>query len=73
MSFIITRVSGTVGNPVTVCVITNLENDAVHAPLMEWVKKEFGQWASVEYLETYHVSTISTTDLDIDRLYYIME
>lgn len=68
MSFIIARVSGTVGSPVTIAVLTQKEQKDVHTPLNVWVENEFGKWATIEYLETYAVPTISVTDLNIERL-----
>lgn len=68
MAIIITRVSGTVGKPVVVAVITNQEQKNFHTPLNVWVEKEFGQWATIEYLETYQIPTISLTDLNVDRI-----
>ncbi len=68
MSFIIARVSGTVGASVTIAVITEMEQKDVHTPLNVWVEDNFGMYATIEYLETYHVATISTTDLNIQRL-----
>lgn len=69
MSFIIARVSGTVGQPVTVAVITTHEKNVVQTNMMKWAVGNFGEWASVQYIETYHVNTISVTDLEIDRLF----
>lgn len=69
MSFIIAKVSGTVSNPVTVAFITtNLDKELIHTVANAWAEYQFGQWASVQYLETYHVASISTTDLNIQRL-----
>ncbi|UVF09998.1 hypothetical protein [Escherichia phage pEC-M2929-1AR.1] len=33
-----------------------------------WAVANFGQWSSVEYIESYQVPTISLTDLNVDRL-----
>lgn len=68
MSFFITRVTGTVGSSVVVAVISSKEAKEIHTPLNVWVEKEFGKYATIEYLETYHASTISTTDLEIGRM-----
>jgi len=68
MSIIITKVTGTVGKPVTVAVITSQRIEKIHTPLNVWVENEFGQYATIEYIETYHLNSISVTDLNIDRL-----
>lgn len=68
MAIIITRVSGTTGTSSTVAVITNKKGAELHSAMDTWAVNEFGQWASVAYIETYQVPTISLTDLGVDRI-----
>jgi hypothetical protein len=68
MSIIIAKVSGTTCNPVTVAFVTNLDKELLHTVANSWAVDNFGQWASVQYCETYQVSSISTTDMDIQRI-----
>lgn len=68
MAIVITRITGTVSNPVVVAIITNQDMDSLHSKLNSWVENNFGQWASIEYIESYQVPTISLTDLNVDRL-----
>lgn len=68
MAIVITRVSGTTGNSSTVAVITNKKGAELHSAMNTWAVNEFGQWASVAYVETYQVPTISLTDLGVDRI-----
>ncbi|AXC38956.1 UNVERIFIED_ORG: hypothetical protein [Escherichia phage CMSTMSU] len=69
MAIIITRVSGTTGNEQVVAVITNKEGVELQNA-MNTAVNEFGQWASVAYIETYQVPSISLTDLGVERILY---
>ncbi|AIT14169.1 hypothetical protein PBI_121Q_279 [Escherichia phage 121Q] len=68
MAIIITYVSGTTGTSSTVAVLTNKKGAELHSAMNTWAVNEFGQWASVEYIETYQVPSISLTDLGVDRI-----
>lgn len=68
MAIVITYVTGTTGNSSTVAVITNKKGEELHSAMNTWAVNEFGQWASVAYVETYQVPTISLTDLGVDRI-----
>ena len=68
MAIIITNVSGTTGTSSTVAVLTNKKGAELHFAMDKWAVNEFGQYASVEYIETYQVPTISLTDLGVDRI-----
>lgn len=68
MAIIITYVSGTTGTASTVAVITNKKGAELHFAMDNWAVKEFGPWASVAYIETYQVPSISLTDLGVDRI-----
>lgn len=68
MAINIVRVSGTVGSSQVVAVITNKKINDVCEILNKWAIANFGEYASVEYIESYQVPTISLTDLNVDRL-----
>lgn len=68
MAIIITNVSGTTGTSSTVAVLTNKKGSELHSAMNTWAVNEFGQYASVAYVETYEVPTISLTDLGVDRI-----
>ncbi|MED6699276.1 hypothetical protein VWH97_06050 [Escherichia coli O157] len=68
MAIVITRVTGTTGNSSTVAVITNKKGAELHFAMDTWAVNEFGQWASVEYIESYQVPSISLTDLGVERI-----
>ncbi|EOR9074061.1 hypothetical protein FOI42_RS03005 [Escherichia coli] len=68
MAIVITRVTGTTGNSSTVAVITNKKGAELHFAMYNWSVDEFGQYASVEYIETYQVPSISLTDLGVERI-----
>lgn len=68
MAIIITRVSGTTGNEQVVAVITNKAGAELQNAMNTWAVNDFGQWASVAYIETYQVPTISLTDLGVERI-----
>lgn len=68
MAIVITYVTGTTGTSSTVAVITNKKGAELHFAMNTWAVNEFGQWASVAYVETYQVPTISLTDLGVDRI-----
>lgn len=68
MAIVITRVSGTTGNEQVIAVITNKKGAELHFAMDTWAVNEFGQWASVAYVETYQVPSISLTDLGVDRI-----
>ncbi|WP_334274954.1 hypothetical protein [Escherichia coli] len=68
MAIIITYVSGTTCTSSTVAVLTNKKGAELHSAMNTWAVNEFGQWASVEYIETYQVPSISLTDLGVDRI-----
>ncbi|WLW41312.1 hypothetical protein LJIJOHLM_00020 [Escherichia phage KKP 3954] len=68
MAINIVRVSGTVGYSQVVAVVTNKKINDVCEILNNWAVANFGEYASVEYIESYQVPTISLTDLNVDRL-----
>lgn len=68
MAILIVRVSGTVGNSQVIAVVTSKEINKSSEILNKWAVANFGQWSSVEYIESYQVPTISLTDLNVDRL-----
>lgn len=68
MAIIITNVSGTTGTSSTVAVLTNKKGADLHSAMNTWAVNEFGQYASVAYVETYQVPSISLTDLGVDRI-----
>ncbi len=68
MAINIVRVSGTVGSSQVVAVVTNKKINDVCEILNKWAVANFGEYASVEYIESYQVPTISLTDLNVDRL-----
>ncbi|QBQ80410.1 hypothetical protein HOV53_gp158 [Escherichia phage vB_EcoM_Schickermooser] len=68
MAINIVRVSGTVGTSQVVAVVTNKKINDVCEILNKWAIANFGEYASVEYIESYQVPTISLTDLNVDRL-----
>ena len=68
MAIVITYVTGTTGTSSTVAVIPNHKGAELHTAMHTWAVNEFGQWASVAYIETYQVPTISLTDLGVDRI-----
>lgn len=68
MAINIVRVSGTVGSSQVVAVVTNKKINDVCEILNKWAVANFGEYASVEYIESYRVPTISLTDLNVDRL-----
>ncbi|EPU2171220.1 hypothetical protein ACVVGU_000084 [Shigella sonnei] len=68
MAINIVRVSGTVGSSQVVAVVTNKKINDVCEILNKWAIANFGEYASVEYIESYQVPTISLTDLNVDRL-----
>lgn len=68
MAINIVRVSGTVGTSQVVAVVTNKKINDVCESLNKWAIANFGEYASVEYIESYQVPTISLTDLNVDRL-----
>lgn len=68
MAINIVRVSGTVGSYQVVAVVTNKKIKDVCEILNKWAIANFGEYASVEYIESYQVPTISLTDLNVDRL-----
>lgn len=68
MAILIVRVSGTVGNSQVVAVVTSKNINEASNVLNRWAVANFGEWSSVEYIESYQVPTISLTDLNVDRL-----
>ena len=68
MAINIVRVSGTVGTSQVVAVVTNKKINDICEILNKWAIANFGEYASVEYIESYQVPTISLTDLNVDRL-----
>lgn len=68
MAINIVRVSGTVGTSQVIAVVTNKKINDVCEILNKWAIANFGEYASVEYIECYQVPTISLTDLNVDRL-----
>ncbi|AVZ45491.1 hypothetical protein [Escherichia phage phiWec190] len=68
MAINIVRVSGTVGTSQVIAVVTNKKINDVCEILNKWAIANFGEYASVEYIESYQVPTISLTDLNVDRL-----
>lgn len=68
MAINIVRVSGTVGTSQVIAVVTNKKINDVCEILNKWAVVNFGEYASVEYIESYQVPTISLTDLNVDRL-----
>lgn len=68
MAINIVRVSGTVGSSQVVAVVTNKKINDVCEILNKWAIANFGEYTSVEYIESYQVPTISLTDLNVDRL-----
>ena len=68
MAINIVRVSGTVGTSQVIAVVTNKKINDVCEILNKWAIANFGEYASVEYIEAYQVPTISLTDLNVDRL-----
>ena len=68
MAINIVRVSGTVGTSQVIAVVTNKKINDVCEILNKWTIANFGEYASVEYIESYQVPTISLTDLNVDRL-----
>ncbi|AWY08222.1 hypothetical protein HOT48_gp207 [Klebsiella phage ZCKP1] len=68
MAINIVRVSGTVGTSQVIAVVTNKKINDVCEILNKWAIANFGKYASVEYIESYQVPTISLTDLNVDRL-----
>ena len=68
MAINIVRVSGTVGSSQVVAVVTNKKINDVCEILNKWAIANFGEYASVEYIESYQVPTISLTDLNVYRL-----
>ncbi|CAA7332805.1 hypothetical protein [Escherichia phage vB_EcoM_DE16] len=68
MAINIVRVSGTVGTSQVIAVVTNKKINDVCEILNKWAVANFGEYASVEYIESYQVPTISLTDLNVDRL-----
>lgn len=68
MAILIVRVSGTVGNSQVLAVVTSKNINEASNVLNKWAVANFGEWTSVEYLESYQVPTISLTDLNVDRL-----
>lgn len=68
MAINIVRVSGTVGTSQVIAVVTNKKINDVCEILNKWAVANFGEYVSVEYIESYQVPTISLTDLNVDRL-----
>lgn len=68
MAINIVRVSGTVGTSQVIAVVTSKKINDVCEILNKWAIANFGEYASVEYIEAYQVPTISLTDLNVDRL-----
>lgn len=68
MAINIVRVSGTVGTSQVIAVVTNKKINDVCEILNKWAIANFGEYASVEYIKSYQVPTISLTDLNVDRL-----
>ena len=68
MAINIVRVSGTVGTSQVIAVVTNKKINDVCEILNKWAIANFGEYASVEYIESYQVPTICLTDLNVDRL-----
>jgi citrate lyase gamma subunit len=72
MSIIIVRVSGTVGNSEIVAVVTNTPIEDVHTQINSFAEDQYGQWASVEYLETFQAPSAKPA-YNIDRVVLIDE
>jgi YebC/PmpR family DNA-binding regulatory protein len=49
-------------------IIINKEGAELQNAMNTWAVNEFGQWASVAYIETYQVPSISLTDLGVERI-----
>lgn len=56
MAMIITKITNTVGTSFVVAFMTNQSVDDIHCTVNNFAENNFGQWSSVEYMETVQVA-----------------